>query len=138
MTEEDINAIDNDIIEAEEHVDEELAGEERTGSPLQFSPPFPLAKVKRLIKATSPNLNVSSEALSMITRACECFVETLGRSSAAVAAVSSRKTVLLKDMAEATRRDDRFLFCREFVPVPITFEEALTYQNSLSSGTKKL
>ena len=138
MTEEEINIVDNEALEPYERADEDLIGEERTSSPLQYSPPFPLAKVKRLIKATSPNLNVSSEALSMITRACECFVETLGRSSAAVAAVSSRKTVLLKDMAEATRRDDRFLFCREFVPVPVTIEEALKYQSSLSSGIKKM
>lgn len=90
---------------------------------------FPLAKIKKLIKITAPNFQITSEAISMMNHATEIFIETLARSSAAVAVVSNRKTVLLKDLGEAVRRDDRFIFTREVVPLPIKYEEAIKFQN---------
>ena len=107
---------------------------QRSHSPVAHGPIFPAARIKRLAKidanAKGGVTGVSSEALNMISRGVECFVEALARGAGAVASTSGRKTVLLRDLAEAVRRDDRYQFAHDFVPLAIPFEEAVHNQSS--------
>jgi histone H3/H4 len=127
--------------EGEMAIDEE--GPTASMSPtLSSGPAFPATKIKRLVRlerpaslvpqgathVQGPFAMVTAEAIATVTRATECFVEALARSAGAVASVAHRRIVGLRDLAEAVRRDDRFQFTHDLIPLPVTVAEALEIQ----------
>lgn len=146
--------IDQDSTAMNVEAEEMLVDDDRPSSPglITTAPAFPASRIKRIVKMERPAsmvpmplsalptggsssststvafTTVTAEAIATVTRATECFVEALARSAGAVASVANRRTVGLRDLAEAVRRDDRFLFAHDIVPLGMTLAEALDAQ----------
>jgi histone H3/H4 len=56
---------------------------------------FPLANVKRIAKLDPEVKNISKDALLMIAKATECFVETCAQRTSAIARSNNKKTIEL-------------------------------------------
>jgi histone H3/H4 len=54
---------------------------------------FPLATVKRIVKLDPEVKNISKDALMMITKAAECFIETCAQRTSAIAKANKKKTI---------------------------------------------
>ncbi|KAM8795043.1 DNA polymerase epsilon subunit 4 [Eudromia elegans] len=90
------------------------AGEEAGAGPLGPGPlrlaRLPLARVKALVKA-DPDVSLAShEAVYVLARAAELFVETIAKDAYVYAQQGKRKTLQRKDLDNAIEAIDEFAF----------------------------
>ncbi|XP_065508797.1 DNA polymerase epsilon subunit 4 [Caloenas nicobarica] len=71
---------------------------------------LPLARVKALVKADPDVSLASQEAVFVLARATELFVETIAKDAYAYAQQGKRKTLQRKDLDNAIEAIDEFAF----------------------------
>lgn len=77
----------------------------------QGQAPFPLTKVKRIIKLDPDIKLVSRGAVEGIARATEFFLESLAAASFSVMTSNKRKSIRFEDICSAIKKDRRFDDC---------------------------
>ncbi|XP_068775616.1 DNA polymerase epsilon subunit 4 [Struthio camelus] len=89
-------------------------GEEAGAGPLCSGPlrlaRLPLARVKALVKADPDVSLASQEAVFILARATELFVETIAKDAYVYAQQGKRKTLQRKDLDNAIEAIDEFAF----------------------------
>ncbi|XP_017692537.1 PREDICTED: DNA polymerase epsilon subunit 4 [Lepidothrix coronata] len=90
-------------------------GEEAAGAGPQCPGParlarLPLARVKALVKADPDVTLASQEAVFVLARATELFVETIAKDAYVYAQQGKRKTLQRKDLDNAIEAIDEFAF----------------------------
>ncbi|XP_014455269.2 DNA polymerase epsilon subunit 4 [Alligator mississippiensis] len=91
------------------------AGEEEPGPGAPCAAPLrlarlPLARVKALVKADPDVTLASQEAVFVLARAAELFVETIAKDAYVYAQQGKRKTLQRKDLDNAIEAIDEFAF----------------------------
>lgn len=95
-----------------------VMGEEEEKT-LSFEPEFPKSRVKKIITLDKDVKRVSSEALFLVSRSTELFLQLLAEKSAEVAIEKKRKTVKLEHMRIAVKRNRPISdFLLDSLPVP--------------------
>ncbi|KAG4923094.1 hypothetical protein AAZX31_18G007100 [Glycine max] len=79
-----------------------MAEEEESGVSIQLE--FPKGRVKKIMALDKDVKRVSSEALFLVSRSTELFLQFLAEKSAQVAIEKKRKTVNLEHIREAVKR----------------------------------
>ncbi|KAK9761790.1 hypothetical protein K7432_013051 [Basidiobolus ranarum] len=77
---------------------------------------FPIARVKRIIKADSDVNNCSNEAVFLISKATELFVKKFSAAGYSYSQTDKRKTLAYKDLANVPVHDDIFDFLSDILP----------------------
>ncbi|KAM6310734.1 DNA polymerase epsilon subunit 4-like [Podargus strigoides] len=85
-------------------------GEEAVGAGPPRPVRLPLARVKALVKADPDVTLASQEAVYVLARATELFVETIARDAYVYAQQGKRKTLQRKDLDNAIEAIDEFAF----------------------------
>lgn len=92
--------------EEKENVDCQTAEEEKVEKLVKL----PLSRIKTIIKM-DPDVNLASqEAVFLITKSTELFIESLARESYSYTAQSKKKTIQRKDIDAAISSSDSLLF----------------------------
>ncbi|KAI8874020.1 histone-fold-containing protein [Ramicandelaber brevisporus] len=90
---------------------------------------FPLARVRKIMKA-DPEVNIiSQDASFLIARAAELFVGALGRQAARQTAMAKRRTLQHKDVAKAVAQINQLEFLASVI-VPLEQDDAKTTKRS--------
>ncbi|KAI9221128.1 histone-fold-containing protein [Blastocladiella britannica] len=71
---------------------------------------FPLARIRRIVKADPDISAMSSDAVFVMAKASELFVEKLAWAAAASAENDKRRTVQYKDVARGAKDADELWF----------------------------
>mmetsp|Transcript_12045 Transcript_12045/g.19464 ORF Transcript_12045/g.19464 Transcript_12045/m.19464 type:complete len:131 (+) Transcript_12045:28-420(+) len=79
-------------------------------------PSFPLARVKRIMKADSEVKQINSESVLVVAKATELFLEKLVREAAERTKEERRKTVQYKDLAAVVHGKEELEFLHDIVP----------------------
>ncbi|KAJ7308177.1 hypothetical protein JRQ81_008694 [Phrynocephalus forsythii] len=107
---------------AEEEEEEEEEGQGEAPAPAPFSSSssssssssrpskLPLSRVKALVKADPDVTLASQEAVYVLARAAELFVETIAKDAFVYAQRGKRKTLQRKDLDKAIEAMDEFAF----------------------------
>ncbi|ORX97841.1 histone-fold-containing protein [Basidiobolus meristosporus CBS 931.73] len=77
---------------------------------------FPIARVKRIIKADPEVNNCSNEAVFLISKATELFVKKFSASGYNYSQADKRKTLAYKDLANIPVNEDVFEFLSDILP----------------------
>uniref|UniRef100_A0A8C5U2X9 DNA polymerase epsilon subunit 4 n=1 Tax=Malurus cyaneus samueli TaxID=2593467 RepID=A0A8C5U2X9_9PASS len=96
---------------------------------------LPLARVKALVKADPDVTLASQEAVFVLARATELFVETIAKDAYVYAQQGKRKTLQRKDLDNAIEAIDEFAFLEgEFL---IDFSQ-IVWERQLNHGQSSL
>ncbi|KAK1922238.1 histone-fold-containing protein [Papiliotrema laurentii] len=86
---------------------------------------FPIARIRKIIKADKDLDMMTGEAVFMIAVATEYFIQHFMEEGLTKAQLDRRKLVTYKDLASVVSRSDEFDFLRDVIPMPIPMSEAL-------------
>ncbi|KAI9633785.1 histone-fold-containing protein [Dioszegia hungarica] len=86
---------------------------------------FPIARVKKIIKADKDVDTMSAEATFLIAAATEYFIKHFMEEGYTKARLDKRKIVNYRDMASVVARSDEFSFLQDVIPMPMQISEAL-------------
>ncbi|KAJ2001748.1 hypothetical protein GGI04_002904 [Coemansia thaxteri] len=84
---------------------------------------LPAARVRRIIKEDKDIYACGSESLFLISRATECFVESLVRESYEFSRLDKRKTVQYKDVAKAAQSIEQYDFLADIIPPSVAIRK---------------
>ena len=73
---------------------------------------LPMNRVRQIINLDPESTMVNKEALLVISKATESFIQDLGGTIAQIAKTQKRKTLLLQDLVLAIDQIDRFNFIK--------------------------
>lgn len=94
---------------------------------------FPIARIKRIIKADKRINTCNNDAATYMAAAAEVFLTELTKSSDAVCELDKRRTIQYKDVAQAIANDERlFPVLGEIVPKTVSLQEAISFQQNLT------
>ncbi|KAJ1761161.1 hypothetical protein GGH19_005332 [Coemansia sp. RSA 1807] len=84
---------------------------------------LPAARVRRIIKEDKDIYACGSDSLYLITRATECFIDSLVREGYEFSRLEKRKTVQYKDMVKAAQSIDQYDFLADIIPPTVTLKK---------------
>ncbi|KAI5406310.1 hypothetical protein KIW84_052883 [Lathyrus oleraceus] len=91
---------------------------------LSGEPEFPKSRVKKIITLDKDVKRVSSEALFLVSRSTELFLQLLAEKSAQVATEKKRKTVKLEHIRIAVKRNRHINLFRLVLAALIIYSES--------------
>ena len=74
---------------------------------------LPVNRIRQIINLDPESQMITKEALMVICKATEAFVQDLGGVCAQIAKTQKRKTLLLQDLQFATSQIDKFHFIKD-------------------------
>ncbi|CAM9788362.1 unnamed protein product [Discosporangium mesarthrocarpum] len=77
---------------------------------------FPKGAVKRIMKLGEDTRNVSTEALVLITKASELFLERFAKETLGQAQREGRRTIKYQDLSDVRMADPNLIFLEAVVP----------------------
>ncbi|OWZ38278.1 DNA polymerase epsilon p12 subunit [Cryptococcus neoformans c8] len=86
---------------------------------------FPVARVKKIVKADRDIDIMSSEAVFMVSVAAEYFIKHFMEEGYTKARLEKRKLINYRDMANVVARSEEFDFLRDVIPTPMPLSEAI-------------
>lgn len=100
---------------------------------------FPLAKIRKIVKLDPEVRGVKPDALQLITKAAELFVEKIGLESVRVAAVQNRRKLLPEDIVMVCQTKSAFAFLRDDLQDLVAAQQQQQQQSEQSSlaGSKR-
>uniref|UniRef100_A0A1B6LUM2 Chromatin accessibility complex protein 1 n=1 Tax=Graphocephala atropunctata TaxID=36148 RepID=A0A1B6LUM2_9HEMI len=81
---------------------------------------LPISRIRTIMKSSPDVENISQDALYLITRATELFIQYLARESYKLC---ETKELDYKQLAEVVQTSDNMMFLREILPRKITVKE---------------
>ncbi|KAL2488809.1 nuclear factor Y [Forsythia ovata] len=85
---------------------------------------FPMNRVSRIIKSEDSDLRISQEAVFLINRASEKFLELFCREAYACAFMDRKKQIGYNHLSSVVSKRRRFDFLSDFVPEKVKAEDA--------------
>ncbi|XP_057953090.1 DNA polymerase II subunit B3-1-like [Malania oleifera] len=86
---------------------------------------FPMHRVSRIIKSEGPDLRITHEAVFLINKASEKFLDLLCEDTYAYSVQGRKNYVAYNNLSSVVRKRRRFDFLSDFVPEKIKAEDAL-------------
>ncbi|CAI9770823.1 unnamed protein product [Fraxinus pennsylvanica] len=97
--------------------------EENSGTTTLYK--FPMNRVSRIIKSEDSDLRISQEAVFLVNKASEKFLELFCREAYACAFMDSKKHIGYNHLSSVVSKRRRFDFLSDFVPEKVKAEDAL-------------
>lgn len=95
---------------------------------------FPMHRVNRIIKSEDPNIRISQEAVFVINKASEKFLQLFSMEAYACAFLDRKKCVAYHHLSSVVTKRRRFDFLSDFVPVKLKAEDALKEMPSVDTS----
>ncbi|EPZ35461.1 Histone-fold domain-containing protein [Rozella allomycis CSF55] len=108
---------------------------EKPSNPSSKITVFPIARMKRLIKAVSDQSVVSQDAVLAISVASELFIKNFATQASTIAQSEKRKTIFYKDLVKLSRNVERFEFLNDVLPE--TIPELYVVQKKIKTNDTK-
>ncbi|XP_073145743.1 uncharacterized protein [Henckelia pumila] len=86
---------------------------------------FPMNRVSRIIRSEIPNVRLSQEAVYVINRASEKFLELFSREAYACAFLDRKSYIAYDHLSSVVSKRERFDFVSDFIPERVKAEDAL-------------
>ncbi|XP_076917975.1 DNA polymerase II subunit B3-1-like [Bidens hawaiensis] len=86
---------------------------------------IPMSRVSRIIKSEDPNIRITQEAVYVINKASEKFLQVFTTEAYANAFLDHKKHIDYKHLSSVVSKRRRFDFLSDFVPEKLKAEEAL-------------
>ncbi|KVI00220.1 DNA polymerase epsilon subunit C [Cynara cardunculus var. scolymus] len=86
---------------------------------------IPMNRVSRIIKSEDPNIRISQEAVFIINKASEKFLQLFTTEAYASAFLDRKKHIDYKHLSSVISKRRRFDFLSDFVPEKVKAEDAL-------------
>lgn len=121
-----------DEVDIGNSMDTNLLGEPISST---FAPPisFPIARLKKIIKADKRISTCNNDAATYMAAAAEVFLSELTKKADLICESDKRRTIQYKDIAQAIYEDKRLSpVLSEIVPKTVTLQEAITFQQNLT------
>ncbi|XP_073056326.1 uncharacterized protein [Primulina eburnea] len=87
---------------------------------------FPMNRVSRIIRSEISNVRLSQEAVFVINRASEKFLELFSREAYACAFLDRKSYIAYDHLSSVVSKRKRFDFVSDFIPERVKAEDALT------------
>ena len=84
---------------------------------------IPKAAVKRIMKIDKDVNQVANDAVILVAKATELFLEKLTREAYGVAEKENRKQIKYEDLSDAREKDPDLSFLEHIMPTPLQLEE---------------
>ncbi|KAK6936035.1 Transcription factor CBF/NF-Y/archaeal histone domain [Dillenia turbinata] len=94
---------------------------------------FPMYRVERIIRSENPDYRISQEAVYVINKAAEMFVEIFSEDAHAASVKDRKKLIDYKHLSSVVCKRRRLDFLSDFVPERLKAEDALA--RAKTSGT---
>lgn len=117
-----------------EEIDDEAEESTNEASGAVQTSLFPMARVKKIMKADPELTKCTNESVLAISFATEMFVDLLTTKAANNARQDTRRILKYEDVARAVIEDSRLSFLSELIPIPITQSEAVEKKASSLMG----
>ncbi|KAJ1914600.1 hypothetical protein H4219_004709 [Mycoemilia scoparia] len=98
---------------------------------------LPAARVKKIVKEDRDIVACSQDALFLISKATELFIESLMHESFEFSRLDKRKTVQYKDMAKAVQSIEPYDFLSDVIPPTVPIRKAVKEAEKKLVGTQK-
>ncbi|KAI4334420.1 hypothetical protein L6164_019117 [Bauhinia variegata] len=98
---------------------------------------FPMHRIKTIIRAEENDSRVSQEAVFVINKATEKFLEQLTQNAYTCCMQDRKKSLSYKHLSSVVNKQRRYDFLSDFVPEKIKAEDALAERNSGGTGELK-
>ncbi|KAK7262333.1 hypothetical protein RJT34_29901 [Clitoria ternatea] len=95
---------------------------------------FPMNRIRTIIKSEDSELRASQEAILVINKATEKFLEQFTQDAYACAVQDRKKSLSYKNLALVVSKQRRFDFLFDFIPEKVKAEDALKERNSGGNG----
>ncbi|KAL6577321.1 hypothetical protein OROMI_011597 [Orobanche minor] len=86
---------------------------------------FPMNRVSRIIKSSIPDVKISQEAVFLINRASEKFLEVFSREAYACSFLEGKTVTAYNHLSSVVAKQKQFNFLTDFVPEKVKAEDAL-------------
>ncbi|XP_050370074.1 DNA polymerase II subunit B3-1 [Argentina anserina] len=96
---------------------------------------FPMERVKRIIKAEDSDLRINYDAIFLINKAAELFLEKFSGDAHKCCVKDRKKALAYKHISSVVCKQKRYEFLSDFVPEKIKAGEALAKRKQLQEGT---
>ncbi|MED6216885.1 hypothetical protein PIB30_012346 [Stylosanthes scabra] len=95
---------------------------------------FPMNRIRTIVKAEDPEMRVSQEAIFVVNKAAEKFLEQFTQDAYVRCVQERRKSLSYNHLAHAVSKQRRYEFLSDFVPERVKAEDALRERNSGGNG----
>ncbi|PIN15433.1 DNA-directed DNA polymerase [Handroanthus impetiginosus] len=102
--------------------DDEEEAEEKSENALYR---FPMNRISRIIRSDNPDIRISQEAVFLINRASEKFLQVFSREAYACAFIDQKNYTAYNHLSSVVSKRKRFAFLSDFVPEKVKAEDAL-------------
>ncbi|KAJ2781626.1 hypothetical protein H4R18_002770 [Coemansia javaensis] len=96
---------------------------------------LPVARVRRIIKEDKDIFACGADSLYLITRATECFIDSLVREAYEFSRIEKRRTVQYRDMAKAVQSIEQYDFLSDIIPPMVELRQAPSAKKPAASRT---
>ncbi|PRQ33630.1 putative transcription factor Hap3/NF-YB family [Rosa chinensis] len=96
---------------------------------------FPMERVKRIIRAEDSDLRISSDAVFLVNKATEKFLEKLSEDAHKCCVKDRKKALAYKHLSSVVCKQKRYEFLSDFVPEKIKAGDALAKRKQTQEGT---
>ncbi|KAL6575832.1 hypothetical protein OROHE_000813 [Orobanche hederae] len=86
---------------------------------------FPMNRVSRIIKSSNPDVKISQEAVFLINRASEKFLEVFSSEAYACSFLEGKTFTAYNHLSSVVAKQKQFNFLSDFVPEKVKAEDAL-------------
>ncbi|KAL8525469.1 hypothetical protein ACS0TY_014907 [Phlomoides rotata] len=86
---------------------------------------FPMNRVSRIIKSENPDIKITQEAVFVINKATERFLQVFCREAYACAFLDNKKYTAYNHLSSVVSRRKRLKFLSDFIPEKVKAEDAL-------------
>lgn len=105
--------------------EDELEAEEKRENALYT---FPMKRISQIIKSDTPDLKISQEAVFVINKASEKFLQLFSREAYACTFLDKKKHTAYNHLSSVVSKRKRFEFLSDIVPEKVKAEEALAQE----------
>ncbi|PON80378.1 Transcription initiation factor [Trema orientale] len=92
---------------------------------------FPMERVRRIIRSEDSDMRISNEAVFLVNKATEKFLEKFCGEAYASAVKDRKKSLAYKHLSSVVNKRKRYDFLSDFVPEKIKAEDALAERKLL-------
>ncbi|XP_062014876.1 DNA polymerase II subunit B3-1 [Rosa rugosa] len=96
---------------------------------------FPMERVKRIIRAEDSDLRISSDAVFLVNKATEKFLEKFSEDAHKCCVKDRKKALAYKHLSSVVCKQKRYEFLSDFVPEKIKAGDALAKRKQTQEGT---
>ncbi|KAF5744694.1 histone-like transcription factor family protein [Tripterygium wilfordii] len=95
---------------------------------------FPMNRIKRMVSDENPALKIKQEALFLVNKATEKFLEQFCEEAYEFSVRDRRKSLGYKQLASVVSQERRFDFLSDFVPEKVRAEDAMAERKLAEIG----